>query len=110
MATREMPNQPVSISEQEWSGIRDEAIGIANKIEAMLPEQPQISQPIIGIVVNCKKLNLRTKPSKAANIIYEMPADSKLTINLDRSINGWFSVCTESGLEGFCMKEFVFIK
>ncbi len=110
MAKREMPEQPISISEQEWNGIRDEVVGSVNEIEAMIPEQPKASKTTIGIVVNCKKLNLRTKPSKAANIIYEMPADSKLTINLDRSINGWLSVCTESGLEGFCMKEFVSIK
>lgn len=86
MATREIPTPATNISDQEQSD----------------------TQPVIGIVTNCKKLNLRTKPSKAATIIYEMPAGSSLTINLSRSVNGWLSVCTESGLTGFCMKKFVF--
>lgn len=103
MATREMPKQSTNVIEQEYNSIYAEEPAIENEVV-------QTPKPTIGIVVNCKKLNLRTKPSKAANIIYEMPADSKLTINLDRSINGWFNVCTESGLEGFCMKEFVSIK
>lgn len=110
MAKREMPTSPITTSDQEWDNIRASSAKTADNVEKLLDKPIQISQPTIGTVINCKKLNLRMKPSKAASIIYEMPADSKLTIDLNKSVNGWLHVHTESGLEGFCMKEFVSIK
>ena len=110
MAKREMPNPATNISDQEWNSIQSVPTRIDNEVEQTLDQPAQVTQSVVGIVTNCKKLNLRTKPSKAAPVIYEMPADSKLTIDFDRSIHGWLCVHTESGLEGFCMKEYVSIK
>lgn len=110
MAKREMPTNQMIISNQEWDNIRASSAEVADNVEKLLDKPVQISQSEIGTVINCKKLNLRVKPSKAASIIYEMPADSRLTIDINKSVNGWLYVRTESGLEGFCMKEFVSIK
>lgn len=109
MAKREMSEQPVHIMDKEWNSIQESMPIIIGKPVKNVVEPVQVSNTAIGIVTNCKKLNLRTKPSKAATIIYEIPANSQVTIDFDKSVNGWLRVRTESGTEGFCMKEFVSI-
>ena len=67
-------------------------------------EEPEI---IIGVVTNCNKLNIREKPVKADNIICELNKGTELMIDLDNSTDEWYRVYLESGITGFCMKEYV---
>lgn len=62
---------------------------------------------IIGFVYNCSKLNIRKESNVDSEVLCVVDSGSKLQINLVDSTYGWFSVCTETGIEGFCMKEYV---
>ena len=62
---------------------------------------------IIGFVSNCSKLNIRQESNVDSEVLCVVDSGSKLQINLVDSTYGWFSVCTETGIEGFCMKEYV---
>lgn len=62
---------------------------------------------IIGVVHNCSKLNIRKEPNVDSEVLCVVDSGSNLQIDLVNSIYGWFSVCTETGIEGFCMKEYV---
>ena len=62
---------------------------------------------IIGFVSNCSKLNIRKESNVDSEVLCVVDSGSKLQINLVDSTHGWFSVCTETGIEGFCMKEYV---
>ena len=62
---------------------------------------------IIGFVSNCSKLNIRKESNVDSEVLCVVDSGSKLQINLFDSTYGWFSVCTETGIEGFCMKEYV---
>ena len=62
-----------------------------------------------GIVANCEKLNIRTKPNIKADKVCVVDVKTKLTIDQDKSTNSWFSVTTEDGNEGFCMKKYVLL-
>ena len=73
-------------------------------------EQSTTNGSKIGIVnADCSALNVREKPSLDARIICLIGADSELEI-IDSSIDGWFKVCTETGAEGFCMKDFITVE
>lgn len=72
--------------------------------------ETQESDLVIGVVTNCLRLNIREKPNISAPIITEVNALSELMIDLVASNEEWYSVCTEAGIEGFCMKKFVAIK
>lgn len=81
-------------------------------------EEPQIAEeevsepkkPMIGVVIDCSSLNIRAKSSINSEIIATVKAGTKLLINEDESIGEWYKVCTEAGIEGFCMKKYVSIR
>ena len=66
--------------------------------------------PVIGFVVDCGRLNVRREPKEGAKIVSVVPAGVGLTIDEGKSVDGWFSVCTESGIKGFCMKKYVAVR
>ena len=68
------------------------------------------TEPIIGIVTNCERLNIRLRPSANSMVLCEIHTGTELMIDLTQSTDDWFSVCTSMGIEGFCKKEFVEIK
>ena len=77
-------------------------------IESTVVEEAQKS--VVGIVSGCKRLNVRSKPSITAMVITEITVDSTVVISLEDSTNDWYKVCTEAGIEGFCMKKFVTVR
>lgn len=72
--------------------------GVEEKVE-------QIS--MVGVVVDCTKLNVRQEPNKEAEVVCEIPVDSELTIYEDESTEDFYKVCTAAGAEGFCMRKFI---
>lgn len=73
-------------------------------------EIPVAQPPVLGVVARCGKLNVRKAPDLSAEILCEALLKSELTIDLDKSTDEWYSVCTSAGIEGFCMKKFVDLK
>lgn len=73
------------------------------------PEPPKPAEPIIGIVTNCVRVNVRKTPIITAEILSEVGVNSKLMIDETESTEEWFKVYTEIGIEGFCMKKFIAI-
>lgn len=99
MAKREMPKLKVA----------EEATIMGPIFVDPIPVTPE-PEPVEGVVKGCIKLNIRENPDIEANILCEVKAGSKLMIDLDKSTKEWLSVCTETGIEGFCMKKFVAVK
>lgn len=73
-------------------------------------EENTETMPIIGVVTDCLRLNIRKKPDAGAKILGEVEALSEVTVDPDKSTDEWFSVCTEAGIEGFCVKKFIVIR
>lgn len=61
----------------------------------------------IGVVANCKKLNIRVAPYKDSEVVCVVNAANKVEINVAESTEEWYCVCTGSGAKGYCMKQFV---
>ena len=60
-----------------------------------------------GKVNNCKKLNIRKLPSRDAEIVSELIEGSEVMIDKKESTALFYKICTEHGIEGYCMKNFI---
>ena len=67
-------------------------------------------EPIIGVVDNCIRLNVREKPSVDAEVLTALEAGSEVHLLKDEMENGFYKICTASGLEGYCMCEYIVLK
>ena len=63
-----------------------------------------------GVVTDCLRLNIRTKPSKEAEVVTVVTCLDDVEVDLDASTDEWYAVCTATGIEGFCMKKFIAIR
>lgn len=75
----------------------------------VVEEKVEESKPIIGVVANCSKLNVRENPYPTADVLGVINADTELIISEAESNKEFYKICTASGLEGYCMKKFVTI-
>lgn len=64
----------------------------------------------IGLVSNCKKLNVREKPTVEAPVVCEIVCRTELMIDEKESTEEFYKVRTAAGIEGFCMKKFIAIQ
>ena len=62
---------------------------------------------VTGVVDDCARLNVRVAPYASANAICTIAAGAEVTINVDESTDEWFSICTASGINGYCMKRYI---
>lgn len=65
---------------------------------------------ITGIVSDCKKLRVRNAPGLDSNVICEIEVDSKVEIDESESTEDFYKICTETGIDGYCMKRFIKIE
>lgn len=63
----------------------------------------------IGFVSGCKKLYVRAEPNKDSKPLCVIEWDTKVNIDLNESTMLFYKIKTNSGLEGYCMKEFISI-
>jgi hypothetical protein len=62
---------------------------------------------VTGVVANCKKLNVRSKPDINGDVVAMLNVDDIISIDVDKSTNEWFKICTVNGVKGYCMRKFV---
>lgn len=60
-----------------------------------------------GVVIDCARLNVRVAPNTNANAICTIASGAEVTINVAESTDEWFSICTASGVNGYCMKRYI---
>lgn len=65
------------------------------------------SEPMYGKVFGTDRLNVRVNPSIDADVVCRINKDDVVLIDEKLSTDDWYSICTENGMEGFCMKEFI---
>ena len=69
--------------------------------------EPEVTDPMIGTVVDCLRLNVRMKPRTDADVVCIIECDSKVVIDEENSTKNFYKICTEIGIEGYCMKQFI---
>ena len=81
---------------------------VANSDPVVAPAVPEMKAPKnLGKVVDCIKLNVREEPSTKASVVFEINVGSTVFIDETCSTNEFYKICTEHGVEGYCMKKFI---
>ena len=60
-----------------------------------------------GEVTDCLKLNVRSCPSNASEIVAVIPVKTIVLVDVVNSIEDWYKVYLVEGIEGFCMKKYI---
>lgn len=68
------------------------------------------SETIMGVTTNVERTKVYTKPSEFSEVICEIKKGTILLIDKEQSTEDFYSICTEAGIMGFCMKIFVELK
>lgn len=71
---------------------------------------PEIKEIKTGIVVGCDKLNVREKPKADADVVCIVEKNSEVMIDEYESTKDFYRVFTASGIEGFCMKQYISVQ
>lgn len=88
-----------------YRGKREDAKSIDETAEVIEPIEEVKTHA--GVVYNCEKLNIRKSASKDSDVVTIVDAGSELLIDSAKSTYNFYKVCTASGIEGYCMAEFV---
>lgn len=76
--------------------------------EVVETEEPEEEESIfVGTVTNCKKLNIRETPSLQGKVLCVLEEGSELMVDKTESTDEWYKVYLESGISGFCMKDYI---
>jgi len=75
-------------------------------IEPDVEEVTATIEPIIGVVKSIR-LNVRETAFMKDNVIGELRLGDKVTVDLNESTDQWLRVHTESGLDGFCVRDLI---
>lgn len=96
---------------QELRGLRNEIPVVDEFAGCNITPEPDNSETeeavMLGVVSNCTKLNVREEPSMDSDIVCEISKLTEVMINDDESTDDFYKICTDSGIEGFCMKQYV---
>lgn len=86
---------------------------LLEQIEEIIPSAPvePVSEPtsVEGVVSGCDQLYIRSEASAKSEPLGIIKRDDILMIYEEESTDDFYSVCTETGLTGFCMKKFISI-
>lgn len=63
-----------------------------------------------GRVANCLRLNVRKKPNPYSEVVTVLERGDEVAITDEESTIEFYKVCTASGVEGFCMRNFIEVK
>lgn len=104
-----------------YMGYDEETESLADVTEEVEEEIAEVNEPeeveeevaeeadgtVVGYVSGCLKLNIREEGYPGANVVCVVPEKTALLIEVAESNDEWYKVYTETGMEGFCMKQYV---
>lgn len=73
-------------------------------------EEVKDSRPLVGVVTDCMKLNVRKTPEADGDILTVIPALSTVTVDMEGSTDTFCKVRTDDGIEGYCMKRYIHLR
>lgn len=109
-------NMEMTVNVDAESFIENAEVLINEEVEQLLEEdvvEVEVTEEgslVKGKLVNCSRLNVREAADKEAEVLCVIDKGSEVTITLEESTEDFYKVCTSSGVEGFCMKQFIEIK
>lgn len=85
----------------------NEIIPTPEEVQPVAEEVVSEPMPLEGKVTGCTQMYVRSEASVDSEPLGIIKHDTKVKIYEAESTADFYSVCTETGLEGFCMKKFI---
>lgn len=98
------------VSEVVETPVETEVTEAVEETEDTKFPEPEMVERITGTVTGCARLRVRKKPSADAKVVCEIKESSTVVIDKEGSTKDFYKVCTEAGIEGFCMKQYIATK
>lgn len=99
------------MSKINYQNLKNQAVNEVAETEEVvaevMPVEPEVEQPAYGVVTGCTKLNVRKEPSTYGTIVCTIDEETEVSIDKEESTEAYYKVCLASGIEGFCMKQYI---
>ena len=102
--TEEETNIEPEVTEEE-TNIEPEVTEEETNIEPEVTEEEFQNEQLVRVIPNL--LNVRFAAEKDATIVTIVSKDDELILLDKEPINGFYHIITKTGIEGYCMVEFV---
>ena len=101
--------------EEEVTDVAEDQPEIQMAIEeiadpVVIEEEPEVAEIKHAVVVGCAKLNVREEPAPKANVVAIIDASNEVVVHDSESFGNYYKVCTASGVEGYCVKDYLELK
>ena len=103
-------NRPKPVVEKPVIKSEPAAIPEAKPVVNLIEETVNtviLPETVEGTVKGCAKLNVRSLPSTNGEVVAVLGVDSEIEIDIEKSTVEWFRVITATGIEGYCMRQFI---
>ena len=87
------------------TNIEPEVTEVETNIEPEVTEEEIQNEQLVRVIPNL--LNIRFEAEKDATIVTIVSKDDELILLDKEPINGFYHIITKTGIEGYCMVEFV---
>ena len=82
---------------------------MAKETKPEIKKEPE-TKPSKAVVFNCSKLNVRERPSSLASVLTTINAGDEVTVDESKSNGKFYSITTATGIEGYCVKDYLKMK
>lgn len=94
-------------TEVEAKTVKEYERPVIEPVEETVVEPVSAPKTVKGVVFDCKKLNVRIKPSITAAVVCILDAKTEVEVNPEKSTDEWLHVCVANGAEGYCMRQYI---
>lgn len=97
------------MSKINYQNLKNQVVNEVAETEEVVADavSEEFELPVYGVVIGCAKLNVRETPSMYGTIVCTIDEKTEVIIDEKESTEDYYKVCLASGIEGFCMKQFI---
>lgn len=65
---------------------------------------------VAGVVTDCLRVAVYKEPRANSGIVKVVTALTRVTVDLEKSTDGFYRISTSKGIQGYCMKKFIAVR
>lgn len=65
---------------------------------------------VTGVVTDCLQAAVYEEPRANSKIIKVVMALTRVTVDMNKSTDGFYRISTSKGIQGYCMKKFIAVR
>jgi len=69
-----------------------------------------VEKHVTGVVTDCLRVAVYKEPRANSGIVKVVTALTRVTVDLEKSTDGFYRISTSKGIQGYCMKKFIAVR